>query len=373
MKLYIADVIAKRRRELNLTQEELASRIGVSAQAVSNWERKTGYPDVLLIPALANALGISTDALFGVGNQSDAEILEQFKGELRQMATQEEQKECLMRYYHQYPNTYCILEWIIWMVYREYRDDLKLITLAKQLGRRILAECTDAGFRITAGKVLAFICDDDEAQEYINTFDEHVLVRPNIIGRRLWDKQDYTSAHDYFDLEMVLLFQYIVGRSSYCADVPEQAIKWNELLIDLLKTIGNGNVPEGWLGNYGLTLIRLAAAQFACGNKDLGYKNLEEALKIYEKWYSFSKAEKLSVGRLSLFDNIRFSRAESNSTVYIGDNPYEYYGIWETNVSVPLTAESGWNWFDTVRDEERFAEIMNAAIELERKYTIAQS
>ncbi len=373
MKLYIADIIAKRRRELNLTQEELASRIGVSAQAISNWERKAGYPEVLLIPSLANALDISIDELFGVSNQSDAEILEQLKGELRQKTTQKERKECLIRYYHQYPNTYCILEWIIWLVYREYRNDDKMTALAKQLGRRILTECTNTGFRITARKVLAFICDDEEAEEYINTFDEHVLIRPNIIGRRLLDKQNHTSAHDYFDLEMVLLFQYIVERSSYCTDAPQQAVKWNELLIDLLKTIGNGKVPEGWLGNYGLTLIRLSAAHFACGSKELGYKNLESALAVYEEWYSFSMDEKLSVGRLSLFDNIHFSRTDCNSAVYIGDVQYKYYGIWETNVSVPLTAESGWSWFDTARNEERFIQIINKAIEIERKYNIVQS
>ena len=366
MKLYIADTIAKRRRVLNLTQEELASRIGVSAQAVSNWERKAGYPDVLLIPALANALSISTDELFGVGKLSDKEKLEQLKREFRQTTAEEEQKECLIRYYHQYPNTYCILEWIIWIVYREYRNDPKMIDLAKQLGRRIIAECTDTGIRITAGKVLAFVCDDDEAKEYINMFDEHVLTRPNIIGRRLMDKGDYTSAHDYFDLEMVLLFRYIVGRNSYCEDSPEQAIKWNELLIDLLKTIGNGNVPDGWLGNFGLTHIRLAAAHFACGNKDLGYKFLEDALSIYEKWYAHSTDEKLSAGRLSLFDNVRFMRGDCNSRVYIGDDEYECYGVWEADVSEPLTCESGWSWFDTVRGEERFIGIVDKAIEMDK-------
>ncbi len=372
MNLHIADMIARRRRALHFTQEELASRIGVSAQAVSNWERRAGYPDVLLIPSIANALGISTDALFGIDQQSDAEILEQIKCELRQITDPEEQKSCMIRYAHQYPNIYCMLEWIIWVVYREYRDDAKMIDLAKQLGRRILAECTDTEYRITARKVLALICDDDEAQTYIDTFDEHVLVRPNLIGRRLWDKQDHRSAHDYFDLEMVLLFQYIVGRSSYCADAPSQAVRWNELLIDLLKTIGGGSVPDGWLGNYGLTVMRLAAAHFACGDKKAGYEQLETALTIYEKWYSFAQDEKLSVGRLSLFDNIRFSRTENNSMVYIDDEPYPYYGIWESRMSEPLTAETGWSWFDAVRHEKRFVELTAKAVELESKYHIAQ-
>ena len=96
-------------------------------------------------------------------------------------------------------------------------------------------------------------------------------------------------------------------------------------------------------------------------------------MTIYEEWYSFSKDDKLSVGRLSLFDNIHFSRTDGNSVVYIGDDQYEYYGVWETNVSVPFTAESGWSWFDSVRNDKRFVQIKNKAIELERKYNIAQS
>lgn len=370
MKLHIADTIAKHRRELKLTQEELASRIGVSAQAVSNWEREVGYPDVLLIPPLAAALGVSTDTLFGVGVQSDSEILEQLRAELRQLPTPEEQKACLIRYYNHYPNSYCVLESIVWMIYRTYRDDEKLLELAKQLGRRILTECTDTRCRATAAKVLAFVCDEEEARTYIDSFDEHVLLRPNIIGRRLWDKGDCRAAHDYFDLEMTLLFQYIVGRSSYCEDAPEQAVQWCELLVDLLKTVGDGDVPEGWLGNYGLTLTRLAAAFFACGKKEQGYSNLECALAIYDKWYSIPMNKKLSVGRLSLFDNVRFSRAKGNSSVYVGDEQYTYYGIWELNFSEALSAESGWSWFDSVREEARFVDIVNRAKTLEREHAV---
>lgn len=372
MSLYIADTIVKRRRELNLTQEELASRIGVSAQAVSNWERKAGYPDVLLIPSLANALGISTDELFGIGRLSETEILEKCRCELRQLSSDEERKACLIRYCHQYPNTYCVLGWIAWIVYREYRNDEKMITFAKKLGRRILDECTDTDDRIAAGKVLAFICDDDEAEQYINTFEDYVIIRPNIIGRRLWDKGDCASAHNYFDLEMVLLFGYIFGRSTYCNDNPEKAVKCYEFRIDLMKTLGYGEVPDGWLGNFGLSHIRLASAHFACGNKELGYKCLEDALLIYEKWYAHSKDEKLSVGRLAMFDNVHLIRNGRNSRVFIGDNEYENYGVWETNMSEALTDDVSWNWFDSVRGENKYTEIVSKALEMERKYNTSK-
>lgn len=57
--------LASRRRELHLTQEQLARRMNVSPQAVSKWE-KTSFPDAEQLPRLADALDISLDRLFGL-------------------------------------------------------------------------------------------------------------------------------------------------------------------------------------------------------------------------------------------------------------------------------------------------------------------
>jgi len=51
------------RQNKNLTQEELATRLGVTAQAVSKWERKQSYPDVAILPKLCQILEISADLL----------------------------------------------------------------------------------------------------------------------------------------------------------------------------------------------------------------------------------------------------------------------------------------------------------------------
>ncbi len=57
--------IAALRKERGLTQEQLGQMVGVSAQAVSKWE-KGGAPDVELLPVLAGQLGVTIDALFGL-------------------------------------------------------------------------------------------------------------------------------------------------------------------------------------------------------------------------------------------------------------------------------------------------------------------
>ena len=63
MKDTIGSRITQKRKELGFTQEELAEKVGVSAQAVSKWENDISCPDITLLPALAKVLEISIDEL----------------------------------------------------------------------------------------------------------------------------------------------------------------------------------------------------------------------------------------------------------------------------------------------------------------------
>jgi transcriptional regulator with XRE-family HTH domain len=55
--------IKMRRKELGLTQEELAQKVGVTYQAVSKWENNTSYPDIVLMGGVARALDTTLDKL----------------------------------------------------------------------------------------------------------------------------------------------------------------------------------------------------------------------------------------------------------------------------------------------------------------------
>lgn len=54
------------RQNRNMTQEELARRLGITPQAVSKWERGTSLPDISMLADLAGILGISADWLLGI-------------------------------------------------------------------------------------------------------------------------------------------------------------------------------------------------------------------------------------------------------------------------------------------------------------------
>ena len=57
-------IVANRKR-LGMTQDQLAERLGVTAQAVSKWENDQSCPDINMLPRLAEIFGTTTDALLG--------------------------------------------------------------------------------------------------------------------------------------------------------------------------------------------------------------------------------------------------------------------------------------------------------------------
>lgn len=73
MKMY--EVILKKRKELNMTQEQMAEYLGVTAPAVHKWEKGSSIPDVTVLPALARLLKIDLNTLFSFEKElSDTEI-----------------------------------------------------------------------------------------------------------------------------------------------------------------------------------------------------------------------------------------------------------------------------------------------------------
>ena len=64
--LYLPENLKKYRILKDLTQEDVAEFLGITAQSVSKWERGESYPDITFLPALANIFETSVDLLIGM-------------------------------------------------------------------------------------------------------------------------------------------------------------------------------------------------------------------------------------------------------------------------------------------------------------------
>ena len=72
--IILGNRIKELRQRDGRTQEALAVELGVTAQAVSRWEKGICYPDMELIPSIANYFGVSIDELFGYENERTKKI-----------------------------------------------------------------------------------------------------------------------------------------------------------------------------------------------------------------------------------------------------------------------------------------------------------
>ena len=63
-------MIAQKRKEMGMTQLELAEKMGVTDKAVSKWERDLSYPDVNSLPKLAEIIGMSVDELLQIKSEA---------------------------------------------------------------------------------------------------------------------------------------------------------------------------------------------------------------------------------------------------------------------------------------------------------------
>ena len=67
----LKNIILKKRKEKNMTQEQLAEKLDVARQTVSKWETGEAIPDVNSLKKLANLLGFSIDAVLGIEVEDD--------------------------------------------------------------------------------------------------------------------------------------------------------------------------------------------------------------------------------------------------------------------------------------------------------------
>lgn len=93
MELMIGKNLRNLRRSKDLTQEEVAAHLGISFQAISKWERNDGYPDITMLPALANYFGVSVDELIGMDDITSAAKLDEINQKWTENRAEKKHKE----------------------------------------------------------------------------------------------------------------------------------------------------------------------------------------------------------------------------------------------------------------------------------------
>ena len=110
MEMNIGTIIMEKRKEKQVTQQELANFVGVSKASVSKWETGQTYPDITLLPLLAAYFDITIDSLLTYEPQLDNHEIQRIYGMLKNSLETKSADDVLAttrsfirRYYSCYP------------------------------------------------------------------------------------------------------------------------------------------------------------------------------------------------------------------------------------------------------------------------------
>ena len=169
MKLNIGETIKRLRKEKDITQEEFAEVLGVSCQSVSRWENNSCYPDIELIPTIAEFFGISLDKLMGVDDAAEKKAVDQYLKDFQAAVSVGNIDECIRisrAGVAEFPNNYKLLNQLMYALFLSTSDDADIPNWKENqkkydaeivaLGERIIKYCSDAKIKLEATNRLAF-------------------------------------------------------------------------------------------------------------------------------------------------------------------------------------------------------------------------
>lgn len=380
MKLKISENIRKHRKEAGLTQEQLAERFGVSFQAVSRWENGTTYPDIELIPSIAEFFGIAIDELMGATKEDRKQASEDYYLRLNRTIDPEERISLLHEIHREYPNDATII-WNLLNVSENLEEKRRLTDL--------LFEICDDDTRVYIPQAIGLLINAEQEDRVEALLQKHTvelsLCREMRLEERYryrgeWEKYEIIKQNNLRKALLDLVFPRLVKEYPQKIDAENSlfASQMRIAIIDLLtgKTgmnlVSGDGIPDLWYPVRLQAGFRLSAQLAALGETEKALDVLEDITSLYEKFWSLPDQTVLFY-RTPILDKIEArlckcrlpspiaspdynnkrkfnARTLSNMTDGI-DLHHIFWSVWDYS---PLVLRSGWEWFDAIRLHPRY-------------------
>ena len=383
MNLNIGQKIKELRLKKGITQEALAEKMGVSCPAVSKWERGETYPDITMLIPLASYFGVSTDDLLGVRNPDDDYAPEELYVELGSMSDKEKLIETLMRVHRDYPRDPNILMYLC--VKSDSIED------KRKYAEDLLGWCMEPVIKwCVVREIIQYETDEDMLNSFM---DRYTTGEDMSKSRMLLVRYEYREEFSKYEpLKQLLsyidltnnVFSYMTPNYPKVRNIETElrSAKMRLKIINVLCDTEDKNVitgdgqPDLWIENRWHWGIRYCYCLAGSGKKNEALDALEEIIDYIEKFLTLEngtvldfRSEPFSAleGELLSFYQPPLSAGENNlkNKKKVYSIPIRAKNGEKIDIScrinfdpsfdfVCLTAEHGWEWFDPIRNTDRF-------------------
>lgn len=348
----IGEKIKTLRKKANVTQEKFAEYLGITFQAISRWESGICYPDLEIIPAIANYFNVTTDELLGVDIMNKEERLREISEKLAENQSKgliDENIEICRNAINEFPNEFSLLNKLSFYLMVRYNTKESI-----SIDERILADCTDDHIRYSVMQRLAYsyktIGEKDKAIEVARKLPS-TPVTCDMILEALYDgeerveqlRKNIISFCDYITRDMSRFLWAKYSDTGNEKDV-QTRIKTYQKAIDIYKIIYED-------GDYGFYNTRMAGLHLAMASNYILLNDYDNVLDCIEKsaeyTIAFDMLPEVFTHTSIIPDGYEFTKAQQLSKHYNYNDSYEM-------LNMDLCNER----YNPIRDTERFKAVL---------------
>lgn len=305
----IGTTIKKLRRDNQMTQERLAELLGVSTNAVSQWECDKTAPDISHLPLLASIFEVSADVLLEIDlakskKQAELQVFTEKYAELRGLGKTEERVKLCRAMLEKYPNDELVRYYLMRALQNGYMDESfeEIVSLGEELLNSATTEYRMGAIR---GLCYTYLHRQEYAmaQQYADMMppaeDLHVHVLhgealAEHCQRYFWKLAD----------QAYLYLKYLLDCDGVRYTPEEKHIMWETLYRMCHMIFSNGDF--GFLQErLAKICFFMAAESAACANFDTALDELEQMVTYVENCRKLSDVSHTSllVNRIQVMAN----------------------------------------------------------------------
>ena len=368
MNIKIGAIIKKLRTENNITQDTLATAIGVTPQAISRWEQGGGYPDIELLPSLADFFSVSTDELLGYKLSEREQELANIKKEMERLSEVGSIEECVAyarSAYARYPNDYEIrynLAVCLYFVWEETHEK-SLFEEIESLLRSVANECNDDDIRYDAINTLVLLYGKtkqcDKAKELVNCLTPMKHCREHTLSNGIGDEKTKFYIQDEID-KLTDSLGNAIQNLVLNEDLPNDPSTWNDK-IEMLR-VSN----KLFFMIYGNDLMyhhsQLSVNYWIISTYEIALGKTEDALESLEKMCDHAVAYDISYQK----DHGRHFTSFLVDTQVYPEKSKDFHELTEHTQCYYRLNKLQHNRYDCIRQEPRFISIVEKLNQYEK-------
>ena len=356
MNIRIGAIIKKLRAENNITQDALATAIGVTPQAISRWESEGGYPDIELLPALADFFSVSVDELIGYRLSEREAELAAIKKEMERLAevgSLEEQVAYTRNAFMRYPNDYEIRENLavcLYFVWQETHEP-SLFEEIENLLKTVMEECDNENTKYDAVTKLVLLyretSQNDKITDLVKRLTPMKYCREYVLSCGIGDGKTKFYIQDEID-KLTDTLGSAIRNLVLNEDIPNDSSTW-EAKIEMLR-VSNKLYSLIYGENLMYHHFRLAFNHWLISTYEIALGKAKEALDSLEKMCDHAVACDLSYQN---DHGKHFSSFLVDTQIY-PENSEDFHELTEHTHCYYMLEKMKHSRYDGIRQDPRF-------------------